>query len=70
MKVNFPILILFFSLTFANCTDEVPEVNNTAEFDTLLQDEMDVQNIPTLSVLIFKNNIVLYENYLGKTDIE
>jgi len=69
------IINLFLSLSilfiFSNCTsNEVPVINSTAEFETFLQDEMEDQNIATMSVLIFKNDNVLYENYLGKTNIE
>ncbi len=71
MTLNLMIAISLF-LSFSNCNndkDEI-EINNKADFETYIQDEMEFQNIPALSMFIFKEGDVLYENYLGKTNIE
>ncbi|MFT4762433.1 MAG: CubicO group peptidase (beta-lactamase class C family), partial [Saprospiraceae bacterium] len=43
---------------------------STEGFGAFLQAEMDDQNIPAMSVLIFKEDNILYENYLGQAQIE
>ncbi|MFK8058308.1 MAG: serine hydrolase domain-containing protein [Saprospiraceae bacterium] len=59
---------LLFSL--ASCGDEEIEINNDSDFEEFLADEMDAQNIPAMSVLIFKDDSVLHEEYLGQSNIE
>lgn len=62
--------LLCLVFTFSGCeTDEV-EINNTADFDTYIQNEMDAQHIPAVSVLIFKESRVLHETYLGKSNLK
>lgn len=46
------------------------EISNIAVFESYIQNQMSVQNIPALSILIFREGTVLYENYLGKSQIE
>lgn len=55
---------------FLNCNKGEIEINNVAEFEAYIQDEMDSQNIPAASVLIFKEGDILYEKYLGKSNLE
>lgn len=54
-----------------NCTieDEAP-IDNAADFETFLQEEMEDQYIPALSVLIFEKDNILQESHLGKSNIE
>lgn len=59
-----------FLFLFSNCDKGEMEVNNAEDFDIYLQDEMEFQNMPALSVLIFEKENILYENYLGKTNLE
>jgi len=49
--------------TIDNCED-------IADFEDFIKVEMDFQNIPAMSILIFKENKILYENYLGKSNLE
>lgn len=65
----FLITILSFTL-FQSCNEEELNINNLSEFEEFLQDEVDLQNIPAMSVLIFKEGQALYENYLGESDLE
>jgi len=41
-----------------------------SSFENYLNDQMRKQDIPALSVLIFKNSDILYQKYLGKADVE
>ncbi|MCR9286334.1 MAG: beta-lactamase family protein [Bacteroidetes bacterium] len=69
LLLNFIITFSFF-ISFSNCdTEEIP-IDNKADFEAYLQDEMDSQKIPALSLLVFEKDNILYENYLGKTNIE
>lgn len=63
-----PILICLFFLMLS-CNEEPLEINNLDEFETYLQEELDFQNIPAMSVLVFRDDNILYENYLGDSDI-
>ncbi|MFK7931974.1 MAG: serine hydrolase domain-containing protein [Saprospiraceae bacterium] len=70
-KFTFNLLFSFFLLLcFTNCDSDPIEINSVDEFDTFLQEEMEAQNLPALSVLIFKENQVLYERNLGMANIE
>jgi CubicO group peptidase (beta-lactamase class C family) len=66
IKLSF-ILLLFSSLQ--SCKKKDIEIENQEEFETYLSEEMESENIPALSVVIFKGESVLYENYLGKSNI-
>ncbi len=65
-------LILLFCVfaSFTNCKKEEAEINSTAEFEDYLQEEMTAQNIPAMSVVIFKENEILHETYLGQSNVE
>ncbi|MFK7906403.1 MAG: serine hydrolase domain-containing protein [Chitinophagales bacterium] len=67
-KTSLLAAFLFFIL-FSACTKEEIINNNADDFALYLQDEMEMQNMPALSVLIFKENEVLYENQMGKSNI-
>ena len=60
-----PLFILFLS-----CNDDELDINNVTEFEEYLQEEMEFQKIPALSVLVFKADQVLYEQYLGKSNLQ
>lgn len=60
----------FLVFSFSNCGDEEIEINNASDFDEFLADEMDSQNIPAMSVLIFKDGEILQEEYLGQSNIQ
>ena len=75
--------LIFLAVAFANCGDDfldVPENPNTANpptettdadaFETLLRTEMEQQNIPAIAALVFNDNSIVYEGYLGKSDVE
>lgn len=55
---------LLLLLTFQSCTKDEP-ISDATEFREYLEDEMDDQNIPALSVLLFKENQILQETYLA-----
>lgn len=63
-------LAFFFLASFANCSKAEIEINGTAEFEEYMLDEMDFQKIPAASVLIFKEEEILYQKYFGKSNIQ
>lgn len=67
---QFPVLILLFSLLFlANCKKKDPEPVDSEELGALVADEMERQNIAAMSVLVFKEEAVVYDEYFGKSHI-
>lgn len=58
-------LFLFLSA----CQDEAPSISTTAEFDEYVQEEMQAQDIPALSVLVFREGQVLHERLFGEADL-
>lgn len=64
-------MIAFSFLLLSSCSSggDEPIINNEAEFKTYIEDEMDIQDIPALSALIFRNNDILYEGYFGKSQL-
>ena len=69
------ILLIFFIISFSNCSnngDDIDEIDisNTTEFEEYIQDEMDSQKIPAMSILVFKENNILYEKYLGQSNLQ
>lgn len=61
---------LLIPLIWSSCADDTPDITSKVDFDNYLQEELTDQNLPALSVLIFKNNEVKYEKNLGESDIE
>lgn len=67
-KYIFCFLLISF-LFISGCGDDL-EINNIEDFEEYLTDEMDNQEIPAMSVLIFREGEVLYEEYFGKSNLE
>jgi CubicO group peptidase (beta-lactamase class C family) len=67
-KMKFLLLLLAFSMSA--CKDEAPEITNAGEFDQYVEDEMQAQDIPALSVLVFREDEVLHERLFGEANIE
>jgi len=63
-------LLFFLFVSFQSCKKDNLEVNNTTDYEEFIQDEMDLQKIPAMSILIFKGNTILYESYKGKSNID
>lgn len=63
------LLIVALFLLIGSCNNDGQEINTTEDFDSYLQEEMDAQKMPALSVLIFKEDNILHETYLGQTNI-
>ncbi|MBL4709608.1 MAG: beta-lactamase family protein [Flavobacteriales bacterium] len=62
-----PILII----STITCREEDPiEIRNTQEFNNFIDEEMEIQKIPAMSVLIFNNEEIRYERCAGKSDLE
>ncbi len=64
------LIIIFLFVSFQSCNKDDIDINNTADFEEYIQDEMDFQKIPAMSILIFKENNILYESYIGKSNLE
>lgn len=64
-------LLLFSTiLIILSCGEVDVEINSKEDLESFIIEEMDYQNIPALSVLIFKGKDILYENYFGYSNIE
>ncbi|MEM1328257.1 MAG: serine hydrolase domain-containing protein [Bacteroidota bacterium] len=72
MKINFIklLVILTFSLVQSCSNGDDFAIDNAAEFEEYLADEMDFQNIPAMSVLIFDESQILLESNLGQSNIQ
>lgn len=64
------LLIIPMFLLLSNCKKREITIDNTSDFEVFLVDEMIAQNIPALSVLLFKEDNILYEKYLGRPQLE
>lgn len=62
--------IFLLLLIISSCSKEEITVNNSAEFEAFLDEEMDIERIPALSVLLFRGDSILYESYKGKASRE
>ena len=69
-KLKFATAAFVFLLLIACSKDAVVEETNIKAFEASLAEEMDAQNIPALSILIFRDDNILYENNLGISQIE
>lgn len=66
-----PLHILLLLLLFSACSkEETIIVNSGSEFETFLDEEMDIEHMPALSVLLFRGDSILYESYKGMADRE
>lgn len=64
------LLIIPLFLLLSSCKKREVTIDNTSDFEVYLVDEMIAQNIPALSVLLFKEENILYEKYLGRPQLE
>lgn len=64
------LVIIPMFLLFSACKKREVTIDNTSDFEVYLVDEMIAQNIPALSVLLFKEENILYEKYLGRPQLE
>ncbi|MFT5820911.1 MAG: CubicO group peptidase (beta-lactamase class C family) [Crocinitomix sp.] len=60
-------LSLFLIVGLMSCKKEI---NNSKDFEKYLEDEIESQNIPALSALIFKGESILFEGHYGQANIE
>lgn len=63
----FPIILLGFIIS---CGKDDLDINNIDDFEEYIKDELYYQDIPAMSVLIFKEENILYEKYLGKSNLQ
>lgn len=65
-----PIAILLVSSLALSCRKNDPVPESADELRTLALDEMDSERIPAMALLVFKNEQVIFEDYLGKSSLE
>lgn len=70
LKVLNSIFVLSFLLSFLHCSKEELDIQGISEFEEFLEDELEDQQIPAMSVLIFERDDILYEKYLGKSNLQ
>lgn len=63
-------IVLFFAFVLGACDKDNIKVNSTSEFDEFAKEEMEYQHIPAMSVLIFKEESILYEKHYGYSSLE
>ena len=68
-KVIYGALALLAITLVTACQTDNLDIQNTEDLHEFLLDEMDYQQIPALSVLIFNGDAILHEEYLGRPDI-
>ncbi|MFT5886793.1 MAG: CubicO group peptidase (beta-lactamase class C family) [Arcticibacterium sp.] len=65
------LILPFLFLFFVSCVKEdIPEIKDTDSFVQYIESEIADMHIPALSLLVFKENKILYENYFGQSNIE
>ncbi len=64
------IVVTVILLLFVMSCKKNEEINNAEDLKSYLQTEMEDQNIPAMSVLVFDKNEITYEEYFGKSNIE
>lgn len=68
---NFVFLFMVSLLLFgAGCKKDNPEVNSVEELETFVEEELSAQNIPAISLLIFKEGNILYEGLFGESNVD
>lgn len=68
--MKFPLYLVCMILLLSCQPVESPNNNSIADFEAYLEEEIAVQEIPALSVLVFKGEHVLYERCWGVAQIQ
>lgn len=68
--LNYFLLFPLIFVIILGCGKEDLDINTLEDFEEYIAGEMKYQKIPAMSVLIFKGDNILYEKYLGKSNIE
>ena len=68
--MTYPITLLLAVFVLIGCRRDDPAPSTAAEYEALVADEMDRQHIPAMSVLIFQDDVVLYEKCFGQSNIQ
>lgn len=62
-------IFAFFSIIYSCSDDEDFDIESETDFNEFLEEEMDIQDIPAMSVLIYNNDDIKYQRYLGRSNI-
>jgi CubicO group peptidase (beta-lactamase class C family) len=63
-------LIMLLLVSFLNCKKGEGESTVITKFERYIQDEVGFQKIPAMSILVFKGDEILYEKYVGKSNLQ
>jgi len=63
-------ILILLLITCLHCSQEDIDIDTVAEFEAYLQDEIDAQDIPAMSIILFRADEVLYEKYTGQANVE
>lgn len=69
MKTSLKVFLFLTVLFVVSCKKDNVEDVTAAQLSALVEDEMDKQNIPAMSVLVFKQDQIIYDEYFGKAHI-
>lgn len=64
------IVAFFFLVLLSNCKRWGTDISSSSDLEECIRKEMDKQNIPAVSALIFRDETILYESYFGQSNIE
>ena len=62
--------LAIIAITCMYCSKQDIDIQTAAELEAYIQEEMDVQDIPAMSVLVFQNDKILFEMYAGSSNLE
>lgn len=63
------LLVFLLFISFQNCSKDEDDSSDDLTYVEFIEEAKEDQNIPALSVLIFKDTNIVYENYLGKSNL-
>lgn len=69
-KKIIPFLLVSCLLLSFGCKKEDLDIQTAEELEAYIADEMEDQHIPGLSMLVFKDNAVVYEGVFGQSNIQ
>lgn len=62
--------LILFLLVANGCRKDDVDINSAEDFEQFVIDEAYDENVPAMSVLIFKEGEIKYEQYFGKSDVD
>lgn len=70
-EVHYHLAAILIALSCClSCNKQVIEINTVDDLNKYLEDQVAEQDLPALSVLIFKGDTIKYEQYMGYSNVE